>query len=158
MQCPACSYPKMEEKKRDETLSYGGQSVTVHNLKGEFCPACGEGIWDPESNRRLDEAQTKLINSVRTEASADIRRIRKSLKITQAELAKSFGLGPLAFSRYERGKSQPPILLVKVLRLLKKYPDLLEELRKIDVTHGDMPHGDVPTVAKPANRRRSVAV
>ena len=63
------------------------KSVTVENLRGEFCPACGEGVWDSESNRRLDEAQTALMNAVRAEASADIRRIRKSLKLTQAELA-----------------------------------------------------------------------
>ena len=94
------------------------------------------GVWDSESNRRL-EAQTALMNAVRTEVSADIRRIRKSLKLTQAELARNFGLGPLAFARYERGKTQPPILLVKVLWLLKKHPDLLAELLEINVPHSD---------------------
>lgn len=137
MQCPACGYPEMEKKNQDETLYYSGQSVTVENLSGEFCPACGEGVWDSESNQRLDEAQTALMNAVRTEVSADIRRIRKSLKLTQAELARNFGLGPLAFSRYERGKTQPPILLVKVLWLLKKHPGLLAELREINVPHSD---------------------
>ena len=67
MQCPACSHPEMEEKNQDETLSYSGQSVTVQNLRGEFCPVCGEGVWDSESNRRLDEAQTALMNAVRAE-------------------------------------------------------------------------------------------
>ncbi|MGO8880183.1 MAG: type II TA system antitoxin MqsA family protein [Desulfomonilaceae bacterium] len=129
------------------------KSVTVENLRGEFCPACGEGVWDSESNRRLDEAQTALMNAVRAEASADIRRIRKSLKLTQAELAKNFGLGPLAFSRYERGKTQPPILLVKVLWLLKKHPYLFEELREMNV-----PPRDVPTVAGNAARRKCMAV
>ncbi len=137
MQCPACGYPEMEKKNQEETLYYSGQSVTVENLSGEFCPACGEGVWDSESNQRLDEAQAALMNAVRTEVSADIRRIRKSLKLTQAELARNFGLGPLAFSRYERGKTQPPILLVKVLWLLKKHPDLLAELREINVPHSD---------------------
>jgi HTH-type transcriptional regulator/antitoxin MqsA len=129
----------MKQKTQNETLSYSGHSLTVENLRGEFCPACGEGVWDSESNRRLDEAQTALMNAARAEASADIRRIRKSLKLTQAELAKNFGLGPLAFSRYERGKTQPPILLVKVLRLLKKHPNLLEELREMSEPHRDDP-------------------
>jgi HTH-type transcriptional regulator/antitoxin MqsA len=57
----------MEEKNQDETLSCCGQSVTVENLRGEFCPACGEGVWDSESNRRLDETQTALMNAVRAE-------------------------------------------------------------------------------------------
>ena len=153
MQCPACGYPKMEKKNKDETLSYSGQSVTVENLSGEFCPACGEGIWDSESNQRLDEAQTALMNAARIKVSADIRRIRKSLKLTQAELAKHFGLGPLAFSRYERGKNQPPFLLVKVLSLLEKHPDLLEELREMNV-----PNRDVLTDTGNVTRRKRATV
>jgi len=127
----------MEERTENETLSYGGQSVTIQNLRGEFCPSCGEGVWDTESNRRLDEAQTALIRSVRSEMSANIKRIRKLLKLTQAKLAENFGLGPLALSRYERGKTPPPILLVKVLQLLEKHPNLFEELRQMD--HRAMP-------------------
>ena len=153
MQCPACGYPKMEKKNKDETLSYSGQSVTVENLKGEFCPACGEGVWDSESNQRLDEAQTALMNAVRSKVSVNIRRIRKSLKLTQAEMAENFGLGPLAFSRYERGKTQPPTLLVKVLSLIEKRPDLFEELREIDV-----PDKETPTVTGNTTRQKSVEV
>jgi HTH-type transcriptional regulator/antitoxin MqsA len=67
MQCPACGYPEMEQKNKDETLSYSDQSVMVENLKGEFCPACGEGVWDAESNKRLDQAQTALMNAARDE-------------------------------------------------------------------------------------------
>jgi HTH-type transcriptional regulator/antitoxin MqsA len=143
----------MEQKNKDETLSYSGQSVTVENLSGEFCPDCGEGIWDSESNQRLDEAQTALMNAARIKVSADIRRIRKSLKLTQAELAKHFGLGPLAFSRYERGKNQPPFLLVKVLSLLEKHPDLLEELREMNV-----PNRDVLTDTGNVTRRKRATV
>ncbi|MGC8602054.1 MAG: type II toxin-antitoxin system MqsA family antitoxin [Desulfomonilaceae bacterium] len=42
------------------------------------------------------------------------------------------GLGPLASSRYERGKNQPPFLLVKVLSLLEKRPNLLKEFREMN--------------------------
>lgn len=34
-----------------------------------------------------------------------------------------------AFSRYETGKTQPPLALIKLLRLLDRHPDLLEEIR-----------------------------
>jgi len=107
----------MEEQNRDETLSYCGRSVTVKNLRGQFCPECGEGIWGAESNKRLDEAQTELIDNARHDIGAEIRRIRKALKLTQAKLAEDLGLGKLAFSRYEQGKTQPSIALVKLLRL-----------------------------------------
>jgi HTH-type transcriptional regulator / antitoxin MqsA len=133
MQCPACGHPEMEEQNRDETLSYGGNSITIPNLRGQFCPNCDEGVWDTLSNGQLDEAQTRLIDAVRHKASVDIRRIRKKmLKLTQAKLAEHFGLGPLALSRYERGKTPPPLVLVKILRLLEEQPNLFEELKEMD--------------------------
>ena len=52
MKCPACGHPEMVAKTLDETLSYGNQSLTLHTMRGEFCPACGEGVWDAESYRR----------------------------------------------------------------------------------------------------------
>lgn len=33
-----------------------------------------------------------------------------------------------AFSRYETGKTKPPLALVKLLKVLDRHPDLLAEL------------------------------
>ena len=63
MQCPECGHTEMEEQTRDETLSCDGRCVTVQNLRGHFCPDCDEGVWDAESNRRLDEAQKALLDA-----------------------------------------------------------------------------------------------
>jgi len=43
--------------------------------------------------------------------------------------AEIFGGGVNAFSRYENGKTKPPLALVKLLRVLEKHPDLLDEVR-----------------------------
>jgi HTH-type transcriptional regulator / antitoxin MqsA len=125
MKCPNCGHPEMVEKICDETISYGGESVTLRDMRGEFCPMCGEGVWDAASYKRYAEAQEELLRSV----SAAIRRIRKSLKLTQTELAAIFGLGKVAFSRYERGETRPSVPVVKLLKLLERHPDLLEEIR-----------------------------
>lgn len=85
MKCQACGNSEMVTKIEDETLSYGGQSLTLHSMKGDFCPACGDGIWDEESYLRYTEAQSALIRAVKGDVSADIRRIRKNLKLTQTE-------------------------------------------------------------------------
>ncbi|MBU1903658.1 MAG: type II toxin-antitoxin system MqsA family antitoxin, partial [Proteobacteria bacterium] len=37
----------------------------------------------------------------------------------------------LAFSRYERGKTQPPAPLVKLLKLMERHPDLMDEVRRM---------------------------
>jgi HTH-type transcriptional regulator / antitoxin MqsA len=131
MKCPACGHPDMVRETKDETLSYGGQSLTLHGMRGEFCPMCGEGVWDAESYRRYTEAQAALVRGVKGDVSADIRRIRKRLKLTQAELAKVFGVGKVAFSRYERGETRPAPPLVKLLKLLERHPDLLNEMREV---------------------------
>ena len=128
MKCPACSDSEMVTKIQDETLSYGGQSLTLHSMKGDFCPACGDGIWDEESYLRYTEAQSAIIRAVKGDVSADIRRIRKNLKLTQTELSEVVGIGKVAFSRYERGESKPPNPLVKLLKLVERHPDLLAEM------------------------------
>lgn len=129
MKCPACGNSEMVTKIQDETLTYGEQSLTLHSMKGEFCSVCGEGIWDKESYHRYTEAQAALIRAVKGDAAADIRRIRKKLKLTQSELSKVVGIGKIAFSRYERGETKPPAPLVKLLKLVEKHPDLLAEIR-----------------------------
>ena len=140
MKCPACGHPEMTATTRDETLSYGGQSLTLHSMHGEFCPVCAEGLWDDESYRRYTEAQAALLRTVQGDVAADIRRIRKKLKLTQAELAAIFGVGKVAFSRYERGETHPPAPLVKLLKLVESHPELLAEIREVD-SPGGSPHG-----------------
>lgn len=129
MKCPACGHAEMTAQTKDELLSYGSHSLTLHALRGEFCPGCGEGIWDPESYRRYTEAQAALVRAAKGDVIADIRRIRKNLKLTQTELAEAFGVGKVAFSRYERGETRPPAPLVKLLKLIERHPELLAEVR-----------------------------
>ena len=64
--------------------------MTLHAMHGQFCSHCGEGIWDEESYRRYTEAQEGLVRAVKGDSGADIRRIRKKLNITQANLALAF--------------------------------------------------------------------
>ena len=135
MKCPSCDHGEMMERTQDEKLSFGGQSLTLHGMKGEFCTKCDEGVWDTESYRRYAEAQAALLRAVKGDLSADIRRIRKILKLTQAELSEVFGVGKLAFSRCERGKTQPPAPLVKLLKLMERHPDLMNEVREVSTSY-----------------------
>jgi HTH-type transcriptional regulator / antitoxin MqsA len=58
-----------------------------------------------------------------------ITRVRKKLSLDQQEAATLFGGGVNAFSRYETGKTKPPLALVKLFQLLDLHPDLLSEIR-----------------------------
>lgn len=124
MKCPSCGHPEMVTRTCDEILSYGGKSVTLHDMRGDFCPECGEGVWDTTSYHRYTEEQAKLVN-----VGGEIRSIRKKFRMTQVQMAQVFGLGKMAFSRYERGQSRPTPAFVKLLRVMDRHPDLMAEIR-----------------------------
>lgn len=58
-----------------------------------------------------------------------IEAVRKKLSLDQREAAEIFGGGVNAFSRYETGKTKPPLALVKLLKVLDRHPELLAEVR-----------------------------
>ena len=53
-----------------------------------------------------------------------IADVRKKLALDQREAAEIFGGGINAFSRYENGKTKPPLALVKLLTVLDRHPEL----------------------------------
>ena len=96
-----------------------------------FCPACGEVILNREHGDRYSELLGQFQRQVNA-AYVDpdfIARVRKKLDLDQRQAAEIFGGGVNAFSRYENGKTKPPLALVKLLKVLERHPDLLDEIR-----------------------------
>ncbi|SOY84170.1 putative DNA-binding transcriptional regulator (fragment) [Cupriavidus taiwanensis] len=58
-----------------------------------------------------------------------ITEVRKKLRLDQREAAEIFGGGVNAFSRYETGRTMPPLALIKLLKVLDRHPELLAEVR-----------------------------
>ncbi len=54
---------------------------------------------------------------------------RKKLALDQREASEIFGGGINAFSRFENGKTKPPLALVKLLKILDRHPDMLNEVK-----------------------------
>lgn len=128
MKCPECSKGMKREEARTERVEYDGDGMTVEGLAGWFCQACGEAVLDEESARRYGEAGDVLLARSRERRQVEIRRIRKKLKLTQVEASRLVGIGKIAFSRYERGETQAPAPLVKLLRLVDQHPELISEV------------------------------
>jgi hypothetical protein len=61
-------------------------------------------------------------------AGVHCQRAQK-LRLDQKKAAEIFGGGINAFSRYENGKTKPPLALVKLLKVLDRHPDLLNEVK-----------------------------
>jgi len=72
----------------------------------------------------------KQVNAAMVDPSF-ILNVRKKLDLGQREASEIFGGGINAFSRYETGKTKPPLALVKLFKLLDRHPDLLKEVKAI---------------------------
>lgn len=131
MKCPVCGAAQLVHDTRDLPYAYKGEQTVIAAVTGDFCPACGESVLDaPESERVMREmgAFAKQVNASLVDP-AFIVKVRKKLDLDQRQAAEIFGGGVNAFSRYENGKTRPPLALVKLLKVLDRHPDLLDEVR-----------------------------
>ena len=83
---------------------------------------------DSERVMREMQAFAQQVNAAIVDP-AFIVKVRKKLALDQREAAEIFGGGVNAFSRYENGKTKPPLALVKLLKVLDRHPDLLDEVK-----------------------------
>lgn len=131
MKCPVCGAAELIRDTRDLPYTYKGETTTIVSVTGDYCPACAESILDAaESDRVMREmrAFNKQVNASIVDPDF-IASVRKKLALDQREAAEIFGGGINAFSRYENGKTKPPLALVKLLKVLERHPDLLSEVR-----------------------------
>ena len=131
MKCPVCGAAQLIHDTRDLPYTYKSETTTISAVTGDFCPACDESITNMmETERVMREMQAfnKQVNASIVDPSFIIN-VRKKLDLGQREAAEIFGGGVNAFSRYENGKTKPPLALVKLLKLLDRHPDLLTEIR-----------------------------
>jgi HTH-type transcriptional regulator/antitoxin MqsA len=132
MKCPSCGAAKLVHETRDLSYTYKGETTTIRRVKGDYCPACGEAVLDPEESARTSAAMltfNKHVNAAIVDPTF-IARVRRKLDLDQKQAAEIFGGGVNAFSRYETGRTKPPLALVQLLRLLDRHPDQLDELRR----------------------------
>jgi len=131
MKCPVCGAAELIHDTRDLLYTYKGEMTTLAAVTGDFCPACAEVVLDVTEADRYGAAVRgfhKQVNAALVDP-AFIASVRKKLALDQGEAAEIFGGGVNAFSRYETGKTKPPLALVKLLKVLDRHPELLNEVR-----------------------------
>ena len=131
MKCPTCAAAELVHDTRDMPYTYKGEATIIPAVVGDFCPACGEIVLDVAESARTSAAMLEFNKQVNASiVDPDfIAMVRKKLALDQREAAEIFGGGVNAFSRYENGKTKPPLALVKLLKVLDRHPDLLNEIR-----------------------------
>lgn len=131
MRCPSCGAAELVHDTREVAYTYKGESSTLPAVSGDFCPACGEAVLDADESARMSAAMLEFNRQVNaaTVDPAFIIAVRRKLALDQREAGEIFGGGVNAFSRYENGKTRPPLALVKLLKVLDRHPELLNEIR-----------------------------
>ena len=133
MKCPICPETELLHDTRDIPYTYKGESTILAGVAGYFCSACGEAILDAAESGRSSAMMLdfkKQVNAFIVDPEF-IVSVRKKLALDQREAAEIFGGGVNAFSRYENGKTKPPLALIKLLKVLERHPDLLDEIRTV---------------------------
>ncbi|MCW3059659.1 MAG: transcriptional regulator, family [Capsulimonas sp.] len=84
-------------------------------MNNPICHECGQEIaFEPEN----------LL------PPAEVRRIRRKLRLTQAKAGALLGGGPNAFHKYESGAILPSQAICSTLYILDEFPDALAVLRR----------------------------
>ena len=133
MKCPSCGVAELVRDTRDLPYTYKGEATTIPAVSGDFCPACDEAVLEAGESSRGSAAMlafNKQVNASIVDPGF-ITAVRKKLALDQREAAEIFGGGVNAFSRYENGKTKPPLALVKLLKVLDRHPELLNEVRTV---------------------------
>lgn len=131
MRCPMCAMADLVRETRDVPYTYKGEHVMIPHVTGDFCPECGEVVLEHQEAQRVNAAMLAFNKQVNADIvdPAFIISVRKKLQLDQKEAGDIFGGGVNAFSRYENGKTRPPVALVKLLKVLDRHPELLDEIR-----------------------------
>lgn len=111
---------------RPITVTYASQSRTV-DVPGWYPDGEGDAIHSGEDLAVIDEA-TRLM---RAAYAADLRRLRKALKLSQEQAGRVFGGGPRAFQKYEAGLMPPSDAAVGLIELVRRDPSMIAVLTSL---------------------------
>src|ERR1700688_4501999 len=127
MNCPTCGIGNLVVAPRELPYSYKGKSTVIKAVTGKFCNnlKCREVVLDIDESARVSKAMLAFNKEVNRELTPIdlLANMRERFKLNQRQAAKVFGGGTNAFSRYESGKTNPPVALIKLFKVLDQHPD-----------------------------------
>lgn len=54
-ECPTCGSRRIARVKRPFEFRFKGKPIAIPDLEREVCPDCGEELFGPEANRRIEQ-------------------------------------------------------------------------------------------------------
>jgi HTH-type transcriptional regulator / antitoxin MqsA len=120
--CPICGEGLLHPQVDRNPVEYKGRCGAI-DLHFSLCDVCGSEQSDAaqlRTNKRGMVAFKKQVDGLLT--GAEVRALRERLGINQAEAARIFGGGPVAFSKYESDEVAQSEAMDKLLRLADELP------------------------------------
>ena len=128
--CPICGEGQLQAQVGKNTVEYKGCKAEL-DLHYSLCDACGSEQTDAVQLRLSKRGMIAFKKQVDSLLSgAEVRALREQLGISQAEAARIFGGGPVAFSKYESDDVAQSGAMDNLLRLAAAMPMALEYLRR----------------------------
>lgn len=123
-------HPETGERLRRETrpltVSYAAYSRTLM-VPGWYPDGDGDGIHNGADLAGVDAAMKEM----RAAYAADLRKLRRSLKLSQEAAGRIFGGGKRAFQKYEAGKMPPSDAAVGLIEVVRRNPSMLAVLQRL---------------------------
>lgn len=127
--CPMCEIGALAAETYDEELRYNEKLLVVRGLERYRCANCGADPILPDQIRRNQARYTDARRSADSLLTGlQIRTIRESLHLSQADAARLFGGGTNGFSKYERGEVTQSVAMDRLLRVVSANYWLLDSL------------------------------
>ncbi|MFH0223189.1 type II toxin-antitoxin system MqsA family antitoxin [Vibrio furnissii] len=126
--CPICEMGQLTLHTERITVEHLGQQGQIESQYA-VCDCCGSeqtGTAEARFNKRAMIAFKKQVQGLLTGNELQVLRKRWGLK--QADAAKVFGGGPVAFSKYESDDVMQSDAMDKLLRLAAEVPAALDKL------------------------------
>ncbi|WP_051785811.1 type II toxin-antitoxin system MqsA family antitoxin [Endozoicomonas numazuensis] len=135
--CPICESGQLHEKNELEETTYKGVTGQTP-LYYSICDACGSEQGNAAQSRKNKQAMLAFKKQVDGFLSGEeVREQRKRWDITQAQAARIFGGGPVAFSKYEADDVVQSEPMDKLLRVAQAVPEafiwLAQQAGEMDV-------------------------
>lgn len=111
---------------RPMTITYAAFSRTL-DVPGWYPAGDGDAIHVGSDLDGIDTA----VEEMRAEYAVAVRRLRKSLKLSQEAAGRIFGGGKRAFQKYEAGKMPPSDAAVGLIELVRRDPRAIDVLTSL---------------------------
>lgn len=118
--CPICGEGRVTDHVDAVESSYKGRTAMLP-LHYQLCDTCHSDFASPKAgklNKRAVMAFRKSVDGLLT--GAEICALRDRYKLTQAQAARLFGGGPVAFSKYENDDVAQSESMDTLLRLVRR--------------------------------------